>query len=104
MRKEPWDNQWARISAIAFFGMQQSTNAGSPRAPCRHYDEIARILTELGRSNLHQSLSSIQKSIDTHQCDAYDDVAGDLKAACASVIAMRDDLVSALGLRERQDR
>ncbi len=69
------------------------------QTPIIDHKALARVLSALGRSELHKSLSSVIALIENDTL-AYDkNVADSLRKACSDVAVMRRDLITALGLR-----
>lgn len=65
-------------------------------------DMAAQILAELGKSGVFQNL---QKLSDAAECGALpltDETLAEIEAACATIIALRADLMNALRVREKR--
>ncbi|MCF6281989.1 MAG: hypothetical protein L3J28_07225 [Candidatus Polarisedimenticolaceae bacterium] len=60
---------------------------------------IAPVLAALGASRLSSNLNQLAKSVNMGTLDASQDVEQELRDACAAVLAMRDALFAALGLK-----
>ncbi len=69
------------------------------RAPVQDYEALARVLGLLGRSDVYTSLSALVLAIEQQKLAASGDVERDIRHACASVRAIRAELVTALGLK-----
>lgn len=61
--------------------------------------QIARLLAELGRSELSPNLNRLAEAADLGTLDVSWDLEQELRDACGAVLAMRDALFLALGLR-----
>jgi hypothetical protein len=73
----------------------------SRRTPIRApVDEVAlaRVLASLGRSGLAASLSKLAAAAEIGILGVAPDTESDIRGACAAVLAMRDDLMRALGV------
>lgn len=69
------------------------------RKPRIDEQKIATVLAELGRSRLSSNLNQLAKSVNMGTLDVSRDVEQELKDACGAVLAMRDALIIALGLK-----
>lgn len=69
------------------------------RKPRIDEQKIAIVLAELGRSRLSSNLNQLAKSANMGTIDISRDVEQELKDACGAVLAMRDALIIALGLK-----
>lgn len=70
------------------------------RNPIKNHDALARLLRGLGQSELRTYLCALYELASEGQFTADAETTDKLKQACTDVIAMRSDLVAALGLRE----
>lgn len=61
--------------------------------------QVAQVLAELGRSHLSSNLNQLARSVHTGTLDVSRDVEQELQDACAAVLAMREALFIALGLK-----
>ena len=61
--------------------------------------QIAQILAELGASRLSSNLNQLAKSANMGTLDVSRNVEQELQDSCGAVLAMRDALLSALGLK-----
>lgn len=66
-----------------------------------HVDEkqLALVLAELGRSRLSSNLNQLAKAANTGTLPLPHEVERDLREACKAILAMRDALIAALGLK-----
>jgi hypothetical protein len=87
------------IKKIVLQELHNST-ANAPRMSTTDFEAYARVLSELGRSNLHMSLRTIADRATKGSLDIDDGVIEAIEGACASIVAMRNDLIAFLGLRE----
>lgn len=69
------------------------------RAPVADQAAIARVLAQLGQSRLGSNLNQLAKAANMGALIVSSDVTAELAEACASVTAMREDLMLALGLK-----
>lgn len=68
----------------------------------KDYEVLARLLRGLGQSELRTYLCALHELANNGRFIADEETHGQLRQACADIAAMRNDLVSALGLRERR--
>ena len=61
--------------------------------------KLAGVLSELGRSRIASNLNQLAKSANMGVLDVSPEVEKELEYACAAVVAMREALIIALGLR-----
>ena len=61
--------------------------------------QIAKVLAELGASRLSSNLNQLAKSANMGTLDVARNVERELEDACGAVLAMRDALLTALGLK-----
>jgi hypothetical protein len=69
------------------------------RRPIADHESLARVLAELGRARLASNLNQIAKSANSGSLPVTPELSAEINAACADVRAMRDDLITALGLK-----
>lgn len=69
------------------------------RTPIKDHEALARVLSALGRSELHKTLSFIISLSEIGALFFDEEEQDSLRIACADIAAMRSDLVAALGLR-----
>lgn len=69
------------------------------RKPKVDEQKIALVLAELGRSRLSNNLNQLAKAVHTGTLGVPQDVERELLTACRAVSAMRDTLITALGLK-----
>ncbi|MEM1152356.1 MAG: hypothetical protein AAGI03_17720 [Pseudomonadota bacterium] len=62
---------------------------------------LARVLAALGQSGLAHDLNDLEWSVEAESVKLSPASEKKLRAACAAIIAMREDLARALGHRER---
>lgn len=68
--------------------------------PIKDHEALARVLAALGQSELAASLSHLAKAARIGALPVVPETEEEIKRACAAVIAMRSDLMRALGLTE----
>ena len=69
------------------------------RKPKIDEQQLALVLAELGKSRLSSNLNQLAKSVNIGYLDVSRDVEQELKDACGAVLAMRELLITALGLK-----
>ena len=69
------------------------------RKPKGDDKQIAQVLAELGASRLSSNLNQLAKSANMGTLDVSRNVEQELQDACGTVLAMRDALLTALGLK-----
>lgn len=74
-----------------------------PRKSKRHrvvkdYEALARVLSALGQTELFSNLSALVEHIENGDVALTSESEEQIGVACACVLLMRDDLVTALGL------
>lgn len=74
------------------------------RKPKIDEKQIALVLAELGRSRLSSNLNQLAKASNMGVLDVSQDTDRELQDACRAVLAMRDALISALGLKQESGR
>lgn len=72
---------------------------GSYRKPKTDETQAAAILAERGRSRMPSNLNQLAKAANCGTLDVSEDTEAQLQMACAAVIAMREALFIALGLK-----
>lgn len=92
---------WAAYIRECVFGphAKQRKAVRRPRVEDR---ELAAMLSELGRSGLSSNLNQLAKSANIGTLDVGDETEQQLQDACDAVLAMREALVSALGIKSAQ--
>ena len=78
---------------------EQAQKRKTARKPKTQEKQLALVLAELGNSRLSSNLNQLAKSANRGTLDVSRDVEQDLQDACAAVLAMRDALILALGLK-----
>lgn len=68
--------------------------------PVKDHEALARVLAALGQSRIANNLNQLAKAVNIGALPVTDETERDIMAACAAVIAMRGDLMRALGLPE----
>lgn len=64
-------------------------------------DMAARVLAALGQSDLFSNLSTIADASESGALPVTEELEAELRSACALIIAMRCDLIEALGIKDR---
>ena len=77
----------------------QQKKRRTTRKPALDDQKIAQVLAELGQSRLSANLNQLARAANMGTLDISRDVEKDLQAACAAVLAMREALFIALGLK-----
>lgn len=65
--------------------------------PVKDKQALARVLAALGQSGLAQDLNDLEWSVEAETVRLSPTSEQDLRAACAAIVAMREDLARALG-------
>lgn len=68
--------------------------------PVKDHDALARVLAGLGQSRIASNLNQLAKAVNFGILPVTPETERDLSEACLAVIAMRGDLIAALGLAE----
>ncbi len=68
--------------------------------PVKDHEALARVLAALGQSRIANNLNQLAKAVNIGALPVTDETERDIIAACAAVVAMRGDLMRALGLPE----
>ena len=76
--------------------VQQRRRLRKPRVDDK---QLALLLAELGRSRISANLNQLARAVNTGTLGLSEDVERELVEACSAVVAMRDALISALGLK-----
>ncbi|MBK6895816.1 MAG: hypothetical protein IPH06_04415 [Alphaproteobacteria bacterium] len=74
------------------------------RKPVKDREALAKLLGLLGQSRLSQNINQLAKAVHTGSLPVNADVHKALLEACAGIRAMRDALLSALGLLPSGDK
>lgn len=69
------------------------------RFPVKDHEALARVLSKLGRSALHNTLHRLLLAVEEQRIPLERPIEDDLRQAFADINAMRNDLVTALGLK-----
>ncbi len=89
---------WAAYIRECVFG-EQATRRRSVRRPRIEDQQLATVLSELGASRLASNVNQLAKSANMGTIDVSEDVERQLEDASAAILAMRDALFIALGLK-----
>jgi hypothetical protein len=68
--------------------------------PVKDYEALARVLAALGQSRIANNLNQLAKAVNIGALPVTEETEGEIAEACAAVVAMRRDLMRALGLPE----
>jgi hypothetical protein len=77
----------------------QAQKRRKSRKPQINEQKIALVLAELGHSRLSSNLNQLAKHANTGSLDVSQDIEQELHDAYLAVLAMRDALMTALGLK-----
>ena len=69
--------------------------------PVKDHQALAKVLSALGRTNLARDLGKLEWAVDNGVMTMSNESERELRKACATITAMRADLVTALGLQAR---
>lgn len=78
---------------------EQAQTRRTLRKPAVDHKTLALVLAELGRSRLSANLNQIAKACNTGTLAVTPGLVEDLRRACADIRAMREMLITALGLK-----
>lgn len=78
---------------------EKVTKRRQSRRPQANDRQVAAVLAMLGQSNIPNNLNQLARHANMGTLEITQDVQGDLKDACAAVLAMRDALLVALGMQ-----
>ena len=67
--------------------------------PVKDHEALARVLGRLGRSSLYTDLHRLLLAVEEGRVPLEREMEAELRHACAEVRIIRDDLVTALGLK-----
>ncbi|MFT7045480.1 MAG: hypothetical protein ACJAYH_000746 [Celeribacter sp.] len=79
------------------FGDQASVRKKPGNSPIRDSEALGRVLGALGASRLSSNLNQLAKAVNTGSLPVTPETEADLVAACKEVMALRNDLLRALG-------
>jgi len=79
------------------FGDQASVRKKPGNGPIRDSEALGRVLGALGASRLSSNLNQLAKAVNTGSLPVTPETEADLVAACKDVMALRNDLLRALG-------
>ncbi len=68
-------------------------------APVKDHEVLARVLSALGHSRIANNLNQLAKAVNIGALPVSPEVEEDITGACAAIVAMRRDLMHALGLK-----
>jgi len=89
---------WAAYIRECVFG-EQANRRRAVRRPRIEDQQLAGVLSELGASRLASNVNQLAKSANMGTIDVSEDVEQQLEDAAAAILAMRDALFIALGLK-----
>lgn len=70
------------------------------RKPVKDDETLARLLATLGQSRIANNLNQLAKAVNIGMLPVTPETENDIGEACAAVVAMRRDLMGALGFGE----
>ncbi len=79
------------------FGDDVTPRTVRGKAPVKDHAALGRVLGALGASRLSANLNQLAKAVNTGSLPVTPETEEDLRRACAAVIAMREDILNALG-------
>ena len=68
--------------------------------PVKDHEALARVLAGFGQSRIANNLNQLAKAVNIGALPVTAETEGEITEACAAVVAMRRDLLRALGLPE----
>lgn len=85
--------------------LEEATRAPRQRArrthkPVKDQETLARVLAALGQSRIASNLNQLAKAVNISVMPVTPETERDIGEACSAVIAMRRDLMGALGFEE----
>lgn len=103
---EPHANGQALGPYIKEFVLKEHDVGAKPnsRNTTKDHEMLAQLLRALGQSELRTYLCALHELADAGQFIADEETIDQLRQACADITAMRNDLVTALSLRERRGK
>lgn len=87
----------AYIKAVLFDGDLQKVRRRGHK-PVADHQALARVLSALGQSRLSSNLNQIARAVNTGTLPVHPETESDIKDACREVLALRADLLRALGV------
>jgi hypothetical protein len=72
--------------------------------PVKDHEALARVLAAFGQSRIANNLNQLAKAVNIGALPVTEETEGEITEACAAVVAMRRDLMRALGLPESGPR
>lgn len=82
------------------FGESAAQSRRAGRAPSADHLALARALGALGQSRLSQNMNQIAKAANMGALPVSAELERELSEACTAIMAMRSDLLAALGLQK----
>lgn len=79
------------------FGEDVTPRTTRGKFPVKDQAALGRVLGALGASRLSANLNQLAKAVNTGSLPVTPETEEELRKACAAVIAMREDILSALG-------
>ena len=79
------------------FGEDVTPRTTRGKFPVKDHAALGRVLGALGASRLSANLNQLAKAVNTGSLPVTPETEEELRKACAAVIAMRQDILSALG-------
>ncbi len=83
---------------------ENATKRRKSRKPTVDDKKLALLLAQLGQSRMPSNLNQLAKAANTGTLDVSRDIEQELKDACGAIMAMRDALIIALGLKPESYR
>lgn len=81
------------------FGTPPLAGRRRVKRPIQDHQALAKVLGELGRSRLASNLNQLAKAAHAGALPVTAEIQAELQEACAHIQAIRNDLISALGLK-----
>jgi hypothetical protein len=79
------------------FGDDVTPRTVRGKTPVKDHAALGRVLGALGASRLSANLNQLAKAVNTGSLPVTPETEEELRQACAAVIAMREDILNALG-------
>lgn len=79
------------------FGEDVTPRTTRSKFPVKDHAALGRVLGALGSSRLSANLNQLAKAVNTGSLPVTPETEEELRKACAAVLAMREDILNALG-------
>lgn len=109
VEKEQLRRDAAGLSRSAYirkklFGEQAKPRKTRGKFPVKDYEALGRVLGMLGRSGIYNNMHRLMLAIDEGRVAMDNDIVAEIRQTHADIVAMRRDLVQALGLQPKSSQ